>query len=308
MKNFIKDDNGKLYDHYSDEEYHACDNFVGSSTLKKIINGKSTDYLLQETKDKIEFRLGTAFHSLVQDKATGKKEFEKLFQVTDLSTRPTDILDIIKCNNADELITRNKDDSIKKNDRNHWINETKESGYKFLLKKDEIEILHGMLDNFFSLKFKGHEIGECLANSIIEKPYFWEDDIGLKKKCKPDFYFFIEDEIFLFDIKTYGKEIERFGWEFNDSGYWVQASLYREGVKNHNPEQKVSYMNFAVCSKKQPLLSQIYPMSNMEEYILEEIESEYRNICYVYKNWLDSGKQMEKSIKEDGKLYFKIRG
>lgn len=305
MKNYIKDKNGALYESYSDEEYRSCEEFVGSSTLKSIINGRSTDHLFNKVDDKIEFRLGTAFHSLVQDRFTGLSTFNEMFDKTKLKTRPSDILNILKEKNADDLISKNKDGSFKKNERNDWINETIESGYKFLLKEEEIYTLNEMLKGFLKIEFRGLKITSCLDNSIIEKPFFWEDDIGLNKKCKPDFYFFIGEEIYLFDIKTYGKDVEQFGYDFQNSGYWVQACHYKEGVNSHYPENIVKPMAFCVSSKKQPFLSQIYPMDLLSDESLKVIDDQYINLCLKYKNWLDKGRVKKGYIKEEGKLKFK---
>lgn len=286
MINHIKDPTGKEYSEYSDKEYHSCLEFVGSSELKKIARGKSTDYLGETTKDKIEFKIGTAFHLMVEDYAKGTKKFEEEFYITDLK-RPIKILEMMS---GEEEGKRSKD----------ILNELKDNNHKFPLTREENRTISSMLNNFNSINFRGLKITDCITNSVFEKAFFWENEF--KKKCKPDFFFFIDDEIFLFDIKTYRDDIEMFPYDFKKLAYYIQAAQYREGVQSHYPDYKVRPMSFAVSSKKSPYISGVYTLDQDEETILR-IEQEYRITCERYKEWLNMGKERTGTIKEK-QLFF----
>lgn len=300
------DKDGIEYSTYSHEKYHSVNEYIGSTTLKKCIPDNFEEYFHIGTKDKIEFKLGNAFELMVSDRVFLDGEFFKLYSVAPphLKSRPSNIFDIIKNKNADELRVLKKNGEPKELECNHWLDELKNSGYKFPLKTSEYELLDSMVENFLKMTFRGWQIDKCIGNSIIERPIFWDN--GIKKKCKPDFYFFIDDTIYLFDIKTYGKNIEQFKYDFHKMGYWVQAVHYREGLSLLYPDYFVLPMCFAVGSKAVSHLAQCFPL-DVHDDLYSEMEKDYEDICRKYYNWDQEGRNKNGFIKTEGKLYYKKR-
>ena len=289
--NFYKDQNGKPYSSYSDKEYFSCTEFVGSSELKKIANGKSTDYLNVKVEDNVNFRIGTAFHLAVQDQAKGGTSFNENYFVTK-NTRPLKIFEILdELEIAEEKYKRNKE----------IVKELKENNGKFPITEEEAKKINLMLRNFENLEFRGLKIMDCITEGEVEMPFFWEFQ-GLKKKCKPDFFFRIEEEIFLFDIKTYGKEIEFFKYDFKNMAHWVQSCHYREGLQNFYPEYKINPMSFVVSSKKEPHLCGVFSIDNSKN-VVEAMERDYREVCDKYKGWLKNNKESIGTIEEQTLFY-----
>lgn len=302
----LKDEKGRNYSDYSHEEYHDNIEALNNSKLKKFYESPDSYFLV--TVNKIEFEIGKAFESIVFDKAFGTKFFKEKYHILDIELdRPGDAMKIydqvIKNEILPEsLIVKNKDESDKKNSKNVWLRILMETGNKFPLKMEEFKMLDLMSDNFLKMKFKGLTMMHIIQNSIIERPFVWEKD-GLIKKCKPDILFTTRDQIFLIDIKTYGKPVDEFNWQVKNLKYWIQAVHYREGVQAHYT-QLVSPMYFTVAAKPKPNLSMVWGFQEKEFY--SKLEKSYDLLCEKFKNWEAGGMHKIGYQEKIGNINFRI--
>jgi hypothetical protein len=303
-----EDKNGFPFNEYTHEEYHSESEYVGSSTLKKIAGNRSTDYLFVETEDKIHFKEGNAFELMVYDKINYTYEFEDKYYITNLKSRPSDILDLIKDEDLENHLEFTKKGELAKKERNYWLEELALNNRKFPLKKDEYEVLKKMTENFLKLEFRGLRLADCIERAEIETPIFWEVELPsgviLKKKCKPDFHFIVDGIVFSPDIKTTGKALEEFNYDFNKLGYWIQAAHYMEGLGFLYPDLQIRPMPFAVSCKKEPYLSQIFSINEKD---LMQIKSDYQDLCEKYASWKENRKPKFGCVNEEGTLNYKFK-
>lgn len=178
------------------------------------------------------------------------------------------------------------------------IEEAKETGELVIFEKNR-PIMDTLVERMLKMPFMGHTVSEIVKNAMVELPIFW-DQGGVKKKAKIDSYIELNNEIYPFDLKTYGKELESFKWAIKD-GYWIQDLHYTEGLQSVYPDKIVHPMTFLVASKQAPYLCQPWIIEHDTRAMLEE---KYYNLVQYYIEWDESGRPINGFIPEVGQAKF----
>jgi len=299
MKYIEKDANGKKYSDYTSWEYFNKIEALSNSKLKEFIKGP--EYVGLGMKSKIEFLIGHAVEDLLYQKVFNDGRFDAKFFVDQSGySRPSNWEEIFESKKKEQFLKTNKDGSTSKHSTNDWIKLAIENSGKIPIKKEELEIIQGMVESLLKLDIKfihedkqhgGIKYADLIAKSIVEEIIVWEDDDGLLKKCMIDL---IVDPgigaLFLTDLKTFRENPKSFGKQANNLRYDIQAVHYREGAKAKYGGD-VTIMHFIVVEKTFPFVSGICTFKDEENY--ENSEEFYEWECKDYKEWEDNGKPLK---------------
>lgn len=95
-----------------------------------------------------------------------------------------------------------------------------------------------------------HPLGELVMSkeAVFEEPVFWENDLGLKCRCKPDFMFETEDQVVIYDLKiSQAASPDEWVRVAKSQLYWLQDAHYSSGVA-HTTGKPVSFKFWVVES------------------------------------------------------------
>ena len=110
--------------------------------------------------------------------------------------------------------------------------------------------------------------------------------------------------VFGFDFKSFGRELQKFNWQVRDMGYWIQDVHYSEGLRHAYPNHEVhDGLAFIVTSKAKPHLSQAWMVAPS---VREELIPKYEMLCDDFIAWEQAGRPVQKHIDEIGYATFTI--
>lgn len=249
----------------------------------------SPDHALMKFHYKSYFEFGKMFETMVQDMATGSKEFEKrFFQSTVDGTMPDDLIKWIdeKEDLESHYIYTQKGTlhgTYKK--RHAFLDEAQSNPGLIPVSTKDWEMLKTLSDRMMNMKYSDALVGDLLANAEFQVPIAWTSSIdGFKKKALLDCIVKFRDEFFPFDIKTTAG-FKQFGYMLSDKYIW-QETHYVEGV--NEVFGTCLKMPFLVASKESPYLCQPWEVDHEN---LEQIHSEYHDLCEAYVEWLAGGRK-----------------
>lgn len=249
----------------------------------------SPDHALMKFHYKSYFEFGKMFETMVQDMATGSKEFEKrFFQSTVTGTMPDDLIKWIdeKDNLEDhyEYTTKRALHGTYKK-RHAFLDEAQSHPGLIPVSTKDWEMLKTLSDRMMNMKYSDALVGDLLANAEFQVPIAWTSSIdGFKKKALLDCIVKLGSEFFPFDIKTTAG-FKQFGYMLSDKYIW-QETHYVEGV--NEVFGTCLKMPFLVASKEAPYLCQPWEVDHEN---LEHIHNEYHELCETYVKWLADGRK-----------------
>ena len=205
IKKFDNED--RLYFHryrLSNAQYHLCTQAVSSSGLKEFFYGKNPQYCYQkyilktiEHKTTEAMILGAAFHKLVLEPRSFKKEFA-VYQGK--QRRGKAFEEFEKENLGKEFLLPH-----------HW---------------DEIRKMRDAVA-------RNSEAIQLLSGGVAEESVFWRDpETRVLCRARCDYKKTVKKSLILIDLKTcVSAEPEKFARDLFHMGYPLQEAMYREGFQ-----------------------------------------------------------------------------
>lgn len=198
----------------SEDSYHLIKDFVGSSSLRKLMKSPKTFYhnhFVAQKEPSKEMKFGTVAHGVI---FYGKDYLKNFHIMPEFMGRTLD----------GKVSSRSKESQMMKQD---WVNSLP-IGSK-IITKDEMDCLNGIVESLL-----GHtKAFNLLKNGKPEMAGFWRDEkTGIGLKLKPDFQAF--DVNALVDLKTARDCTEEVFMRsvFKDEyRYDIQLAMYAEGIK-----------------------------------------------------------------------------
>lgn len=251
----------------------------------------SPDHALMKFHYKSYFEFGKMFETMVQDMATGSKEFEKrFFQSTVAGKMPDDLIKWIdEKEDLDQFYVLKKDGgrSATYKTRHAFLDEAQSNPGLIPVSTKDWEMLKTLSDRMMNMKYSDALVGDLLANAEFQVPIAWTSSIdGFKKKALLDCIVKLGSEFFPFDIKTTAG-FKQFGYMLSDKYIW-QSLHYVEGV--NDVFGTCMTMPFLVASKEAPYLCQPWDIDK-ENTDMEALHNEYHSICEAYVKWLFEGRK-----------------
>lgn len=242
-------------ENYSDAEYHANKDFLGSTSLKTIYT-KSPKHFKYERENPIKptpaMELGSIIHDAV--------------------LRPW-TRDLIRVEPSVDKRTKAGKDQIEA-----FKNELPDGAV--ILTSDQADTVLGVCNAILENKTSR----TMLSNGVPESPAFFEYQ-GVKFKIKPDFR---RNDGYLIDLKTSRScDPFKFGYDASDSGYLIQAALYSKGYEIVQGEKPKAFI-FLVVEKEPPFDLAFYNLSDAAidagNAMLESAIEKYKQ-CVSKNEW-----------------------
>ncbi|MBI9093077.1 MAG: PD-(D/E)XK nuclease-like domain-containing protein [Desulfobacterium sp.] len=282
---------GKL--EITEEEYRKLPGLNFSSLAAFYNKGTySPDHALMTFQFKSYFEFGKMFESLIQDMATGSKEFDvRFFQSTVDGTMPDDLIKWIdeKEDLENHYVYTQKgalSGTYKK--RHAFLDEARAHPGKIPVSTKDWTMLHTLADRMMNMKYSDALVGDLLANAEFQVPIAWTSSVdGLDKKALIDCLVELNGEFHPFDIKTTA-DFKRFGYMLSDK-YFIQEIHYTEGI---NEALGVCMtMPFLVASKEAPHLCQPWEVDYGDIDRKSLAHDEYHDLCSAYAKWIGDGRK-----------------
>lgn len=246
----------------NENDYRSSEG-LSNSFLLRFRKNPATAFLQKKPSESMIF--GSAFHSMILEPS----EFEKTYFFGDFDLRTKA---------GKELAEKNADKICLKTTKLYDLNSMKVNLLKFKVFSDTMII--DLVNNEKSLK---------------ESCFFWHDKDfpALKKKAKLDLISFLDDQIFIFDIKT-TDDASLFEKSIQNYQYYRQAAWYMEAVSTEFDNNNVRFIFLAVETSA-PYGVKAYELNNA--YIKHANIEAYCDLLN-YQNWLDRGSDINEVYPE----------
>ena len=153
----------------------------------------------------------------------------------------------------------------------------------FISTADEA-IINRMIDNLLGLPLLDKTAGEILERANWSVEHVWKTR-NQQKKCLFDALYFVDDEVYHFDLKTSAGSFRSLWYD----RYWIQDRHYTEGIEDlaFNKSLKAQdHMRFIVMGKTAPFLA--YEATVLPE-VIEAGNAAYNQLCEEYRAYEESG-------------------
>lgn len=144
-----------------------------------------------------------------------------------------------------------------------WIEMQAEQPDKYIIKEDDYnnvpDIVNAVRNDYTCAKF--------LSEGKVELSHYWQDPMTKTLlKCRPDLRIDETGSLVDFKFVARGKSSEKeFNYSVMDYGYFLQAPMYLEGVRNSTGKHFKNFF-FAVVEKEPPFHIEIIRLN--DEYIM----------------------------------------
>ena len=268
--------------------YPALNSTALSSFYNKGVN--SPDHALMKFDYKSYFEYGKMFETMLQDAATGSKEFEKRFYLSGLTNAmPEKLIEWI--DNKEELTdyyeyTKAGKLSGTYKGRHAYLDEAIKNPGKIPVSQRDGDMLERHTDNMMKMQYGDHKVSELLGKAQWQVPVTFVDFDDIEKKALLDCLVSEGEEQILIDIKTTAS-FQKFGYFLRDK-YFIQDLLYTHAVN-----AKFGYcrnMVFFAASKEAPYLCAPFEIDyGGVDFKCEAVDG-FFDLCKDYKKWNDSGR------------------
>ena len=275
----------------TEEEYreHPAMNFSSlSSFYNKGVD--SPDHALMKFEFKSYFEFGKMFETMLQDLASGSKEFEKRFFKSTVNGKMPDdmIMWIDEGENLEDHIKLKKDGSrnMQSKTKHAFIDEALENPGKIPVSTKDWSMLERLSNNMLKMEYLEVKVCDLLAKAKWQVPIIFIDVDGIEKKALLDCLVDLGGKFLPIDIKT-AANFQKFGFMLRDK-YFLQEIQYTSAVSTaYGP---CDNMPFFVASKEAPFLCQPWEMDYGNKDAKFTAVEEYLELCQNYKKWSDAGR------------------
>lgn len=252
----------------TDEQYHQVKDFVGSSSLRKMLKSPKTfhhNHFVAQKEPTAAMKFGTVAHGVI---LYGQKYMDNFHVMPEFMGKTLD----------GKLSSRSKEAQMLKQD---WLNSLPATAQ--VVSKDDMDCLTGITEALISHP----KAFNLLKNGKAEQAGFWRDSkTGIGCKFKPDFQAF--DMSALVDIKT-SKNCEEEAFMrsvfYDEYRYDIQLAMYAEGIRQLTgkfPEHRA----WIVIEKEPPYEIAVF---ESDEIVATIGDWEFHRLLSKVKDCVDSG-------------------